>query len=661
MSSLSILYSNKITEQEKKTHLFDINSQNHTKKEIRKKYDEAMFFSSENFKKDFQVNMIFFHIVFSLILIHKMFVIIGNFINNSISEILFAISFSALVFIILIKSFILLSFKYLPRSKKHVKLYYLLLTTFSIVFFSFTDPRCLGKRLGETVNYTEHTSLLYILSTIVLFKDLIYNNSSFTTIVGVLGILCPNLMFLLSIRNDYFEFFSEMTIFTIIVLYIVVFTSRQGNHQSALYMKIYEQEKEVDEANSLSRKSEKKFETDREKLISSCKQVFYLLKHIVAIFITEKLYKEVMIAIDNIEKIQAFLVKMPVFIDDYSSLDQYNENTFNSLNSLNSRKNSVAQPIGEDDTLIGFSVDWKFDILNVPEVGLFNKLINKVCMKFPGIIELLDNQISEFNSFFTELQKNYNHLPYHGAYHAADVLHNILCLLKITRIENFKSLDMLITIVSALGHDVKHPGQSNSTQINSLSNLTLLYNDHSVLENMHCSLVFNILLLDHCNFTKKFLPNDFKVFRKQVIEMILGTDAMYFFEAAGKMKAMVDKYMQFFTEGEALFVQSYALKCADVGHYAKDWNIYEKWAERIKLEFIKSFNDDQIYESSFHTPIVDFDNDNKQIITTIVLPLYIAWDCYVDSNIKELINNIETNKRVNVVCSNITTIEKFDI
>lgn len=252
-------------------------------------------------------------------------------------------------------------------------------------------------------------------------------------------------------------------------------------------------------------------------------------------------------------------------------------------------------------------------------------------------------------------------MPYHGAYHAADVLHNILCLLKITRIENFKPLDMLITLVSALGHDVKHPGQSNSTHINSLSNFALLYNDQSVLESMHCSVVFNILLLNHCNFTKKLLPNNFRIFRKQVIEMILGTDPQYFFEASGKMKAMVDKYMQFFTEGEALFVQSYALKCADVGHYAKDWNLYEKWTELIKIEFIKSFNDDQSHTNILHTSIADFDNDNKQIITTIVLPLYLAWDCYVDSNIKELINNIETNKRVNLVCSNITTTEKLDI
>lgn len=252
-------------------------------------------------------------------------------------------------------------------------------------------------------------------------------------------------------------------------------------------------------------------------------------------------------------------------------------------------------------------------------------------------------------------------MPYHGAYHAADVLHNILCLLKITRIENFKPLDMLITIVSALGHDVKHPGQSNSTHVSSLSDFALLYNDQSVLENMHCSVVFNILLLNHCNFTKKLLPNHFRIFRKQVIEMILGTDPQYFFEASGKMKAMVDKYMQFFTEGEALFVQSYALKCADVGHYAKDWDLYEKWTERIKVEFIKSFDDDQSHTNILHTSIADFDNDNKKIITSIVLPLYIAWDCYVDSNIKELINNIETNKRVNLVCSNITTTEKLDV
>jgi len=52
---------------------------------------------------------------------------------------------------------------------------------------------------------------------------------------------------------------------------------------------------------------------------------------------------------------------------------------------------------------------------------------------------------------------------------------------------------LMAVIVSAVTHDVDHPGNTNLYEINSESMLAMLYNDHAVLENHHCATAFQIM------------------------------------------------------------------------------------------------------------------------------------------------------------------------
>ena len=47
-------------------------------------------------------------------------------------------------------------------------------------------------------------------------------------------------------------------------------------------------------------------------------------------------------------------------------------------------------------------------------------------------------------------------------------------------------------IVSALCHDLEHPGVNNPFLVSSRSDLATLYNDRSVLENHHCCRAFQV-------------------------------------------------------------------------------------------------------------------------------------------------------------------------
>ena len=54
------------------------------------------------------------------------------------------------------------------------------------------------------------------------------------------------------------------------------------------------------------------------------------------------------------------------------------------------------------------------------------------------------------------------------------------------------SLDLFASLVASAIHDFKHPGTNNTFAIASKSELALIYNDKSVLENYHLSEAFRV-------------------------------------------------------------------------------------------------------------------------------------------------------------------------
>jgi hypothetical protein len=84
--------------------------------------------------------------------------------------------------------------------------------------------------------------------------------------------------------------------------------------------------------------------------------------------------------------------------------------------------------------------------------------------------------------------------------------------------ELLKPFDALTLLVSAIGHDVGHPGVNNAFLVALNAPLAQLYNDRSVLESFHCAAYSQIL--------RRYWPQAFadSAMRKLMINNILATD-----------------------------------------------------------------------------------------------------------------------------------------
>lgn len=168
------------------------------------------------------------------------------------------------------------------------------------------------------------------------------------------------------------------------------------------------------------------------------------------------------------------------------------------------------------------------------------------------------------------------------------MLHSLFFFVLNTDLLNYLlPIDLLSSIISTLSHDIGNEGLTNSHLVHNKHSLATDYNDLSVLQNMHCSLTFQILKQAQFNILSNFPSDQINYIRKLVIELIISTDLSKHFELFTKFstRATLTSNLNLNTFEDKCFFLSMALKASDLAFCAKRKEIWEKWSERLSEEF----------------------------------------------------------------------------
>ncbi|KAF2270969.1 HD-domain/PDEase-like protein [Lojkania enalia] len=250
-----------------------------------------------------------------------------------------------------------------------------------------------------------------------------------------------------------------------------------------------------------------------------------------------------------------------------------------------------AHQFTDDELLYGALVMLKH-ALQIPE-------LDKWAMTEDELIVFLLASRSAYNEF----------VLYHNFRHVCDVLQALFYfLVQIGTLPRYPSatpppentakspialllqpFDALTLLISAIGHDVGHPGVNNAFLVALNAPLAQLYNDKSVLESFHCAAYSQIL--------RRYWPQAFSdaAMRKLMISNILATDMGLHFKYMSDLGNLQQKlaHDKGITDGWNVKVKEenkdltcgLLIKCADICNVARKFEVAATWANILTDEF----------------------------------------------------------------------------
>lgn len=152
----------------------------------------------------------------------------------------------------------------------------------------------------------------------------------------------------------------------------------------------------------------------------------------------------------------------------------------------------------------------------------------------------------------------------------------------------------MAAMFAAAIHDVDHPGLTNQYLINSSSELALMYNDESVLENHSLAVAFKVLQDEACDIFVNLNKKQRQTLRKMAIDMVLATDMSKHMSLLADLKTMVETkkvagsgVLLLDNYTERIQVLQNMLHCADLSNPTKPLELYKKWCSLLMEEFFQ--------------------------------------------------------------------------
>ncbi|NXH15734.1 PDE4C phosphodiesterase, partial [Bucco capensis] len=265
--------------------------------------------------------------------------------------------------------------------------------------------------------------------------------------------------------------------------------------------------------------------------------------------------------------------------------------------------------------------------------------------------------VNTFLTYMLTLEDHYHaDVAYHNNIHAADVAQSTHVLLSTPALEAvFTDLEIMAAIFASAIHDVDHPGVSNQFLINTNSELALMYNDASVLENHHLAVGFKLLQEENCDIFQNLTKKQRQSLRKMVIDMVLATDMSKHMNLLADLKTMVETKKV--TNLGVLLLDNYSdriqvlqnmVHCADLSNPTKPLELYRQWTDRIMGEFFHQ-GDREREKGMEISPMCDkhtasVEKSQVGFIDFIAHPLWETWADLVHPDAQEILDTLEDNR-----------------
>ena len=262
-----------------------------------------------------------------------------------------------------------------------------------------------------------------------------------------------------------------------------------------------------------------------------------------------------------------------------------------------------------------------------------------------GLLAQFKIPIGEFTNLIKRCKDGYaTQNPYHNFRHAFDACHVVYLMLASTDAGTYLgAIDFFVLLTAAIFHDYGHNARNNYFHAITCSDLAIMYNNVSILENFSAASTFRVMQRMGCNILVGLCGSEKKQFRNKLISIILDTDAKQHFVLLTRFSYALQK--QTITK---TLLCSVLLHAADISNPARPFSLALKWAEAIQEEFFSQGD----AERELGLPISPFMNRNdenlprmqKAFIDSVVSPLFGSLGKMFPSIKRQCCANLKRNR-----------------
>lgn len=190
------------------------------------------------------------------------------------------------------------------------------------------------------------------------------------------------------------------------------------------------------------------------------------------------------------------------------------------------------------------------------------------------------------SNYTANVARHYKDNPFHNFCHAVSVTHIAALFIRDIEPDTLSSLQQFGLLLSALVHDVNHPGHTNGFEILLRTELALKYNNESILEKHHAAVAFLLMRPAHSDVLLHFSDSDRRELRSLMVNCILATDMARHSElvsAASDRVGRASESSESSSEDQILSCKL-LLHAADVSNPIRPFKLAALWSRRICQE-----------------------------------------------------------------------------
>jgi len=296
---------------------------------------------------------------------------------------------------------------------------------------------------------------------------------------------------------------------------------------------------------------------------------------------------------------------------------------------------------------------WDFDVFELAELTNGQPLayLSYVLLERHGLLERCHLDVFKLRCFLRLTEQAYRSCnPFHNSVHACDVLHAMHYIIVSTPLLALLSpREVLTMLLSAIVHDVDHPGVSNAFLAGTENLLIRLHGRESILEQHHSVTAVNLLRMPGCDFLSPIPVAEQAAILSTMKQLVLATDM-------GKHKEFMPQFEEtlkhpvfdFLNDEHRLLFMQLAIKCADINNSARPAHLSRKWTALVMAEFF----DQGDAERSLNMPVSMFmDRETTSIpkcqkgfIEYVVQPLFAVLDRVLRTQAsRDLLSHLSAN------------------